>query len=55
VVIAPITGEAVTFRHQPAPHGAWTCHQCGFVLDGPAPATDVLEAVARPWPNVSAD
>ena len=55
VVIAPITGEAVTFRHGGAPHGAWTCHQCGFVLDGPAPATEVLEAVARPWGDVSAD
>jgi rubredoxin len=55
VVIAPITGEAVTFRHQSAPHGGWTCHQCGYVLDGPGESTDVLEAVTRPWSDVSAD
>ena len=53
VVIAPITGEAVAFRHQSAPHGAWTCHQCGYLLEGPGEATDLLEAVARPWTSVS--
>jgi ribosomal protein L37AE/L43A len=50
-----MTGEAVTFRHQSAPHGAWTCHRCGYVLDGPAKSTNVLEAVARPWSDVSAE
>ena len=54
VVIAPITGEAVTFRHRSAPDGAWTCHQCGYVLDGPGDSTDLLEAATRPWTDISA-